>query len=256
MEPLWREPATAGVFLDFDGTLSSIVDEPSTARPVEGASDLLVRLGSNFGLVAVVSGRPAGFLEERLGRPPGVRMIGLYGLEEVGRDAGPCADVEARRWRPIVEAAVRDARRVAPGGVAIEHKGLGFTIHFRRAPQSRDWAHDYAAELGHRLGLAVQEARMAVELAPPGTSDKGAVVSALAARCTAVCCFGDDVGDLGAFRALDALRRGGVSVVKIAVASPEGPEELVQAADAVVEGPQGVLVVLRQLIEGVGGAQG
>jgi len=34
-------PDRAGVFLDFDGTVSEIVEMPSDARPVEGAREVL-----------------------------------------------------------------------------------------------------------------------------------------------------------------------------------------------------------------------
>ena len=43
-DPVLASPATTGLFLDFDGTLSDFVDDPAAARPHDGAVDDLVAL--------------------------------------------------------------------------------------------------------------------------------------------------------------------------------------------------------------------
>ncbi len=58
LEALRRSPATAGLFVDFDGTLSPIVASAQDARPLPGAVDVLADLSARLGRVAVVSGRP------------------------------------------------------------------------------------------------------------------------------------------------------------------------------------------------------
>ena len=50
--------------LDFDGTLAPIVDDPAAARPLAGVVELLEPLASRFAAVALISGRPAGYLAE------------------------------------------------------------------------------------------------------------------------------------------------------------------------------------------------
>jgi trehalose 6-phosphate phosphatase len=52
----------AALCLDFDGTLSPIVDDPNQARPLPGIVELLSPLAARFTAVAVVSGRPATYL--------------------------------------------------------------------------------------------------------------------------------------------------------------------------------------------------
>ncbi|HEX3947553.1 MAG TPA: trehalose-phosphatase, partial [Acidimicrobiales bacterium] len=94
LAPFRDHPATAALFVDFDGTLAPIVEDPAAARPFSGVPELLVALAGRFGLVAVVSGRPVRFLQDVLGQSPGVHLAGLYGMEEVGTDgvrraAGP-----------------------------------------------------------------------------------------------------------------------------------------------------------------------
>ena len=81
LRPLCERPAEAALFVDFDGTLAPIVDDPAAARPLTGRPRSWPRLARRFGLVAVVSGRPVAFLLEALGHPPGVAMAGLYGME-------------------------------------------------------------------------------------------------------------------------------------------------------------------------------
>jgi trehalose 6-phosphate phosphatase len=249
LEPLCARPKTSAVFLDFDGTLSPIVEDPALARPVDGVPALLSELGARFGVVAVVSGRPAAFLGEHLGRPTGVRLIGLYGLEEVGEAAGPTVDPDAlARWRPVMGDLADLAERSAPAGVSVERKELAFTLHFRHAPGEEGWVRRFADEHRDLTGLVVQAGRMAIELRPGIEADKGSVVRALAAGCTAACCFGDDLGDLAAFDALGSLAESGLRVARVAVTDAESPLAVASAADLAVEGPAGAMELLSALV--------
>jgi trehalose 6-phosphate phosphatase len=254
LDPLCAHPGTAAVFLDFDGTLSPIVEDPSLARPLEGVPALLAQLGSRFGVVAVVSGRPAAFLGEHLGRPAGVRLIGLYGLEEVGEVAGPTVDPDAvARWVPVMAEAAEAAEAAAPAGVWVERKPVAFTLHFRHAPAEEGWVRRFAEDQRDRTGVVLQPGRMAIELRPAIDTDKGTVVAALARGCSAACCFGDDLGDLPAFEVLGALAAEGLPVARVAVTDDESPAAVAAAADLVVAGPRGALELLGALVAAVGG---
>jgi len=254
LEPLCAHPETAAVFLDFDGTLSPIVDDPSLARPLEGVPALLAQLGSRFGVVAVVSGRPAAFLGEHLGRPAGVRLIGLYGLEEVGQVAGPTVDPAAvARWVPVMAASAEAAEASAPAGVSVERKPAGFTLNFRHAPAEEGWVRRFAEDQRDGTGAVLQPGRMSIELRPAIDTDKGTVVAALVRGCTAACCFGDDLGDLPAFEVLGALAAEGLPVARVAVVDGESPAAVAAAADLVVAGPRGALELLGALVAAVGG---
>ncbi|MGH9047051.1 MAG: trehalose-phosphatase [Acidimicrobiales bacterium] len=249
LEPIAARPGESAVFLDFDGTLSPIVEDPALARPLQGVPELLMELGSLFAVVAVVSGRPAAFLAEHLGRPGGVRLIGLYGLEEAGKPAGPTVDPDAlERWRPIMAGLADLAEHDAPPGVSVERKPLAFTLHFRSAPDHAVWAERFAEDQRERLGVVVQPGRMAVELRPGIETDKGTVVGALSEGCAAACCFGDDLGDIPAFDALGRLADGGVTVARVAVRDPESPTALVERAELAVDGPLGALEILGALL--------
>ncbi len=66
LQKVCEQPERSLIMLDFDGTISEIVDDPACARPLPGAPELLRCLVESFGLVAIVSGRPISFLLDRL----------------------------------------------------------------------------------------------------------------------------------------------------------------------------------------------
>jgi trehalose 6-phosphate phosphatase len=246
----WRDaPEAAAVLTDFDGTLSAIVDDPEAAIALPGVPETLSRLAQRFSLVAVISGRPVAYLMDRLASPPGVTLIGLYGLEKgEGSDITPLP--QAGRWRRVVAQVADAAQAAAPPGVYVERKGLSVGLHVRRAPQWASWVEQWAAAAAHRSGLVVHPAKMSLELVPPVATDKGVVVADLAAGrvgLAAVCFIGDDVGDLPAFDALDRLAATGVLTLAVAVLSAESPPALLARADLVVNGPAGALALLHDL---------
>jgi trehalose 6-phosphate phosphatase len=247
LAPLARRPERAALFLDFDGTLAPIVADPTMARPLPGVPGVLAELVERFALVAVVSGRPAAFLAEVLGRPAGVHLAGLYGMEVAGPGGQARATEEAAAWRPAVAEATVRAAEEAPAGVEIEAKGLTVTLHWRGRPDAEPWARRFAEREAARSGLRAQPGRMALELRPPVAADKGTVVRALAPGHEAAACFGDDLGDLPAFDALGELARAGMAVARVAVVDPESPAEVAAAADLTVEGPARALALLEEL---------
>jgi trehalose 6-phosphate phosphatase len=246
--PITERPERSALFVDFDGTLAAIVAVPDEARPLPGVPELLAGLARRLGLVAVVSGRPAAFLRRHLGGATGVRLLGLYGLEWVSDAGRIITHDEARRWRPMLAATAERARSGAPPGVFVEPKGLTVTLHWRDAPEGEAWARGFCDDERRRVGLVAHEARLSLELAPPLGVDKGTVVRSLSAGFSAVACFGDDLGDLAAFHALDDLGAAGAAVARVAVVDAESPPALAEAADVVVEGPAGAMALLGRLL--------
>lgn len=232
---------------DFDGTLAPIVDEPQDARPAQGAAQVLRRLSERFGVVGVVSGRPVQFLASRLaGAGEQVRLFGVYGTEWMERGELRRAP-EVERWSSAIADTLAAAERSAPEGVAIEGKSASVTLHWRAAPQHRDWAQGFARTWSQDTGLQLRPGRMSLELFAPLGIDKGSVVERLASGCRAASFMGDDAGDLAAFEALERLSAGGVQTVKVAVADDESPQELLDSADMVVSGPDAALSLLDEL---------
>lgn len=233
------------LLFDFDGTLSPIVQPPSSARPIAGAVELLGRLADRYRLVGVVSGRPVEFLARHL--PPSVVLSGLYGLESrVGGARQTRPGVE--RWRAAVDDAARRVAAARVEGMLVEPKGLSVTLHFRSRPEAAAAVTRLATDVAERTGLEARPAKMSVELHPPVSSNKGLVVQELAHGAGGVLYVGDDVGDLPAFTALAELRSGGTTTVGVAVATPELPDAVRDAADVTVDGPVGVVGLLSALL--------
>ncbi len=245
-----RPPDRAGVFLDFDGSLSEIAPTPDEARAVDGAAAVLEALAGRFRTVAIVSGRRAADVAGRAGVRPPVRVFGLYGLED---ERGPTAP-GAEALIAAAERALPDVERAAsyvPESV-VEPKGLQTAVHYRAAPDpeaARRVLFERLATVAETHGLALLEGKRVIELVAPGGPTKGDVVSegARSGRLEAVLYAGDDLADLEAFSALERLGAGGVQAVKVAVRSVETPAELVDRADVVVAGPPGLLALLRKL---------
>jgi trehalose 6-phosphate phosphatase len=231
LELLASEPARAAVLLDVDGTLAPIAERPEDALvPTETRAEL-VRLTGRYALVACVSGRPAAEVETMLG-VPGVEIVGEHGLE-----LEPLAAAWAGRMQEF-------ARGV---DWPSERKRLSLSFHFRRADDEAA-ARAYLTRVADEAadaGLVPRWGRMVLEVRPPVDAHKGTAVRALVAR-TGVrraLYAGDDRTDLDAFDGLEGLELG----LRVAVASPEAPAELLAAADLVVEGTAGVVELLRRL---------
>jgi len=246
---LIARPAGALVALDFDGTLSPIVEDPAAARALPAATAALRRLAGLAGTVAIITGRPAAEAAQYAGVADarGVIVLGHYGSErwedgELSSPPPPPGLAAARAELPAVLAAAR-----AADGTFVEDKGRAVAVHTRRAasPQAElDRLREPVTALADRTGLTLEPGRFVLELRPPG-SDKGQALRELAARrsAAAVMFCGDDLGDLPAFRAIGELRTAGTPGLAVCSGSAEVPE-LAEQADLVVAGPTGVTQLL------------
>jgi len=240
LERLRQARERAGLFIDFDGTLSDIVARPELAEPAPGALGVLARLTHRFAVVAVVSGRSAEDLH-RLLPVPGVEVFGLYGIAE---DAPS----------PSIQAARDEVEAVAQGvkGAWVEDKRVSLAVHYRVAEDVGSAGKTLSDALGRvaeRHGLDLLAAKVALELVPSGTPGKGSVIVSEQGRRDLQACLyaGDDMADLSAFVALDELAGRSVLTVKVAVRSAETPDELESRADIVVERPAGLVELLSGL---------
>jgi trehalose 6-phosphate phosphatase len=231
---LAAEPEQAGLFLDFDGVLAPIVDRPEDAVPLPETRAELERLVGRYALVAVVSGRAGADVEARLGVED-IICVGSHGLE---------LEPQADRWRRTLAAFAADAPW--PQG-EIENKGLAVAFHFRDRPDEREAVRelDGIAETARDEGLVARYGRKILEVLPPVGSHKGTAVRRLIEEydLRRALAAGDDTTDIDSFAALDGLE----VAVRVAVASPEAPQALLDAADLVVSSPEAFLGLLRGL---------
>lgn len=240
-----------GFFFDFDGTLAPIQPDPESVQPVPGAVGALGSLAAKAGLTAVVSARPVAFLAGRLGGVPGLRLHGLYGLEYSDNGGATVVTApEAEPYATVIARVVAEAREAFPMAL-IEDKRLSCALHFRTDPSLEPAIESWAALHAEAHGLRLQHGRMVVELKPPLDTDKGGVVLRAAADLAGAWYFGDDLGDLPAFAALDRLaaERPGFHAVRVAVGTAEGRgAALGEHADVLLEAPESVPVLLEALL--------
>jgi trehalose 6-phosphate phosphatase len=228
---LAERPEEAAILLDVDGTLAPIAARPELASVPEETRAELGRLVARYALVAAVSGR-TGEDAARIVGVEGPVYVGVHGLE-----LAP----DAERWRgPLHEFA-------ESVDWPVEDKGLAVVFHYR-GEQDEEAAlerlRDVAAD-ARELGLVPQFGRKVLEVRPPVEADKGTAVRMLLEErgLGRALYAGDDTTDLDAFRGLDGLEL----AVRVAVASAEGPQELVEAADLVVDSPQELVGLLARL---------
>lgn len=253
--------ASTIVGLDFDGTLSPIVDDPTEAHIHPDAPGVLSDLAEVVAAVAVITGRPAR------------QALALGGLDEVGNEIGDhgkelhlFGQYGFERWSSTKRRIVSPRpphglstfigrlpgvlRQHGAADAYIEEKGLAVAVHTRRLddpaaafarllPVLRDLASDY--------GLKVEPGRQVIEIRSPGM-DKGQVVRTMMEELEAggFLFAGDDLGDLEAFEAVAELRDRGLPTLLVCALSHE-ESALTDLADVIVEGPEGVLDLLRQL---------
>ncbi len=239
------DPAGSRIVLDFDGSLSPIVEDPASAAPLEGVPDLLLGLANRYGEVIVVSGRPVDFLSQHL--PVEVSIAGLYGLEGL-RGGERWEHPNSGAWREVMEDVAVTSRSLGPAGMLVEPKGLSITLHYRTRPEIGPEVVAFARSQAERAGLEARAAKMSMELQPPIETDKGKVIDEWCAGASSVLFAGDDLGDLPGFDALDRLARRGAHTVRVAVTSDETPPVLRERADVEVDGPPGLKALLGELL--------
>ncbi|MBW3664078.1 MAG: trehalose-phosphatase [Actinobacteria bacterium] len=234
------------LILDFDGTLSWIVDHPDDAQLADGAEAAVRELADRI-TVVVLSGRSADDVSSRLG-DLALTVIGGHGTEVIQRDGeraavGDVGDVTAELdeiWSELEQLVD------ASSGWQLERKKTSIAVHHRRvAPEVV--AHqlpEVASTLERHTadGWQLLRGKAVLELRRAGT-DKGDAVRWIAREHPGLIPFvlGDDVTDEDAFEAAEDL--GGDAIL---VADRPRPT----AARWRLEDPNRVVEFLRKLAVG------
>src|SRR3954470_21636710 len=169
------------VGLDFDGTLSPIVADPSAAGIHPDGPRALIDLAAQVRVVAIITGRPAGQVVE-LGRldegadalleDDRLVVMGQYGNERWDSDARrvTCSEPPPGLavFRDDLPALLADHDAT---GAFVEDKGIALAVHTRRLadPQSAfDRLREVLTEAADRHGLAIEPGRLVLEVRAPG----------------------------------------------------------------------------------------
>ncbi len=200
----------SAIFLDYDGTLTPIVNEPSQAVLSERMREILRELSKNCTL-SIISGRGLEDIRGMVGID-GLVYVGSHGFEGVGPD-GPLPGQElGEPFLPSLDRAEGELHSALQGieGAWVERKRFGVTVHFRNVdrenvPRVEALFNGVARRYSD---LKMTGGKEILELRPNVDWGKGKVVLALLDRFhvsgprVIPLYIGDDETDEDAFRAL------------------------------------------------------
>ena len=206
------DAATHGFFLDLDGTLAPIVENPQDVCLPERTRDLLTRLvAATEGAVAVVSGRAMMDVDRILGALH-LPVSGSHGLE---LRLGYGADGQHQHATGVPNTVIDRAEEFAVlHGVMAERKPGAIALHYRKTPEQAEACRAFVDTLtAEDASLRALHGKMVSEVALKGIDKGGALekitqTPGFAGRTPIM--VGDDVTDEDGFRAAQA--RGGFGI--------------------------------------------
>jgi alpha,alpha-trehalase len=236
------------VFLDFDGTLSPIVERPADAAILPRVREAVAALARRVPVI-VVSGRDRRDVAARVGLPELV-YAGSHGFDIAGPEGSGVRHEAAADLPPLVARVAERLRGelAAVPGAEVEPKRFTVAVHYRRVPEDRVGEVEAAVEraLADHPRLTRTEGKKVIELRPDLDWDKGRALLHLLAALeldgaeVLPVYVGDDVTDEDAFRALRRRPAGGLTI-RVADEAAE------TAAEYGLAGPEEVPELLERL---------
>jgi trehalose 6-phosphate phosphatase len=181
-----RDADRVSVFLDFDGTLTPLVDDPADARldpAMKAVLEALAQRGQT--LLVFISGRSLGDLQQRVGIPNLV-YAGNHGLEISGGGLNfvePVALAKRDLLSHLVEGLKGSLHQIR--GAWVEDKTLTASVHYRQAAarDERAIANIVQAALAHHSAIfQLNAGKKVFEIVPRTKWHKGAAVCWINAR--------------------------------------------------------------------------
>ncbi len=209
---------TPMVFLDYDGTLTPIVERPELAV-LSGRMRDAIRALAGVCRVAIVSGRDRPDVEKRVGLEE-LFYAGSHGFDISGPDGWNVEHAAGGERLPELDAAEaqlnQSLRDIA--GARVERKRFAIAVHFRACAEKDIDAVERAVDDAHASHPSLRKTtgKKVYELQPDVDWDKGRALRwilravGLAGKNPAPLYIGDDLTDEDAFR---AIARDGVSIV-------------------------------------------
>lgn len=208
------DPRRHALFLDIDGTLAPIADNPSTVRLTAETRATLDRVERAFGgAMAFLTGRTINDADAILGR----RHPSIAGVHGAQMRVGGQDHAAAQRALHVARARDAIRARFAFAAIAprVEDKGISFALHYRHAPELRDTLLSLAQQVATTHDLRIVEGKMVIELVA-GAQSKADALRAFMQRPPFMgripLAVGDDLTDEDAFLAARALGGEGVLV--------------------------------------------
>jgi alpha,alpha-trehalase len=238
---------TPAIFLDYDGTLTPIVDDPKEATLPEKTRQVIRRLAKYYS-VAVISGRDLGDVQTMVDID-NIAYAGSHGFDIAGPGGKYRNEEMGQPFLSVIGRAEQELREVASDipGARIEHKRFAVTLHYRqvRSADINRLKRRFDRVSAHYPELRKSGGKKVIELRPNIDWDKGkALLYLLKALYTdsskvVPLYIGDDITDEDAFRAISDR---GVTIVV-------GREKLETAAHYALRDPNEGAKFLQDLAE-------
>ena len=246
------------LFLDYDGTLTPIIERPELAILSGETKEVLEKLIENERFkIFIVSGRTLADVKKLVGIDP-IVYIGNHGFEIEGGSID-FGDFSFERFREILEYLKWDINRelIFFKGAFVEDKGLGLSVHYRLLNSKNESIFEIffdkiTREFSSRNEIRIVTGKKVFEIRPPIAWDKGGAIlwllkaheEAMNNQKAVAIYIGDDQTDEDAFKALSKI------ATTIHVGNPQST-----AAGYFLESPQEVTKFLGYLaaLKGHGG---
>ncbi|MEE9203367.1 MAG: trehalose-phosphatase [Nitrospirales bacterium] len=237
------------VFLDYDGTLTPIVQRPELATMSEEMRATIKALADEC-LVVLISGRDRPDVEEKV-KVNSLVYAGSHGFDIAGPEGLRLQYEQGVQFIPVLDQAEKALRErlSTVQGTIIEHKKYSVAVHYRLVADNDLTAVQEAvnAVLSCHPGLRKTEGKKVYELQPRIDWNKGKAVLWLLQKlqfdktaCLPIY-IGDDITDEDAFNALEDFGVGIVvgrtprpTAARYALASPDEVREFLRRLISIV----------------------
>ncbi|MFN2342574.1 MAG: trehalose-phosphatase [Desulfonatronovibrio sp.] len=206
------------VFLDYDGTLTPIVDDPDKAYLPEDMKETLTRLADILP-VAVISGRDRSDVQKLVGLN-NIYYAGSHGFDIAGPDQEETNPDKVTEFLPELDQADSEIRKKIDHiqGAWVEKKKFSIAVHYRKVIEKDTQGVKQAVEIvsGDHGRLKLSGGKKIFELRPNMNWHKGKALLWLLDKLelnksgVVPLYIGDDVTDEDAFQTLEGR---GISIV-------------------------------------------
>lgn len=170
---------TPVLFLDFDGTLSPIVNQPEDASISKEMKNALEHCSSYF-TVAVVSGRDMDDVKKRVGLD-NVIYAGSHGFRIEGPDGLSMEHKKTKEILPGLDDTWEQLQKLfagGPEGVKVERKRYAIAVHYRNADEGKldDIRNKISEVMADHPEMKTGEGKKIIEIKPDIDWHKGKAI--------------------------------------------------------------------------------